>query len=57
MSDPKTTTFRGGLEKLLNRESRENGSDTPDFVLADYLARCLEAFDEATKRRDEWRRK
>lgn len=46
--------FRSELEALLNRNSMENGSDTPDFILATYLADCLEAFDKATKRREAW---
>lgn len=32
----------------------ENGSNTPDFMLADFLDSCLEAFDLATMRRDKW---
>lgn len=44
--------FRAELENLLNRNSAENGSDTPDFILANYLESCLDAFDEATNRRD-----
>lgn len=43
--------FREELQRLLNRHSMENGSDTPDFVLADYLTDCLEAFDRAVRRR------
>lgn len=46
--------FRKELESLLNRHSKENGSDTPDFVLADFLIRSLAAFDAATTRRSEW---
>lgn len=30
----------------------ENMSDTPDFILATYLSKCLEAFDEAVRVRD-----
>ena len=48
------TAFRNKLEHLLNSESMENGSDTPDFILADYLTRCLENFDETIKQREEW---
>jgi hypothetical protein len=46
--------FRKELEDLINRESMENGSDTPDFILADFLCSCLEAFDSAVKRRTRW---
>jgi hypothetical protein len=42
--------FRSELEKLCNRFSRENESNTPDFVLADYLIECLNAYDRAKNR-------
>lgn len=38
----------------MNRHSLENGSDTPDFLLADYLIHCLEAFDTAVAAREQW---
>jgi hypothetical protein len=46
--------FAEDLRTLLNRYSKENSSDTPDFVLAPYLIICLRAFDKATKAREEW---
>lgn len=46
--------FRNDLRKLINHHSKENGSDTPDFILADYLVACLAGFDAATKARDAW---
>jgi hypothetical protein len=39
---------------LLNSYSRENRSDTPDFILAQYLMDALEAFERATHRRTIW---
>ncbi len=42
------------IETELNRRSAENESNTPDFILAEYLMDCLSAFDKATKRRDKW---
>jgi hypothetical protein len=50
----KETEFRKALEDTINRFSRENGSNTPDFILADYLAACLLAFDEASRAREKW---
>ena len=44
--------FRDELQDLINRHSMENGSDTPDDVLAVYLTTCLRAFDDAVKTRD-----
>ncbi len=46
--------FQRELESLINRYSRENGSHTPDFVLAEYLSGCLAAFDAAVGQRDAW---
>lgn len=48
------TEFRAELEHIINRSSMENGSNTPDFILAEYLADCLAAFDKAVNRRAEW---
>ena len=47
-------TFEKELEALLNSHSMENGSDTPDFILAAYLTACLKAFDAGVSRREEW---
>jgi len=48
--------FRKELQNLINRNSLENGSDTPDFVLAEYLTDCLKIFDKATRARKKfWR--
>ena len=44
------------LSQLLNRHSAENRSDTPDFILAQYLLECLHAFDRATIERTAWYR-
>lgn len=46
--------FRSELETIINRYSKENGSNTPDFILAEYLDDCLAAFDKASKRRTKW---
>lgn len=46
--------FRSQLESLINSQSKENGSNTPDFILAEYLESCLAAFDNATNARDKW---
>lgn len=46
--------FKRDLTELVNRYSLENGSDTPDFVLADYLVACLDAWNLSTVQRDRW---
>jgi len=47
-------TFREELEQLINKYSVENGSDTPDFILAAYLTNVLDAYGSAVKLRDNW---
>lgn len=42
--------FRIDLERIINTNSMENGSNTPDFILAGYR---LEAFDVAVTARDQ----
>lgn len=46
--------LRSDLAVVLNRHCRDNGSNTPDFVLAQYLTNCLDAFDSAVQRRAQW---
>ena len=47
-------SFRKELESLINRHSKENGSNTPDFILAEYLEDCLNIFDKIVRDREEW---
>lgn len=47
--------FMSELKHLINKHSKENGSNTADFVLAQYLVHCLEAFDYAVKYRESTR--
>lgn len=46
--------FEQELQSLLNRNCKENGSGTPDFILANYMSDCLSAFNAATNRREAW---
>jgi len=46
--------LRKEIEAAVNRCSAEQGSDTPDFILAGYLMGCLAAFDAAVRDRDGW---
>jgi hypothetical protein len=46
-----SASFRAEVEKLINKWSMENGSDTPDFILAEYLSDCVAAFDKAVTHR------
>ena len=42
------------LQHLLNKFSIENGSNTPDFMLANYLVDCLKTFDSIVNAREQW---
>jgi hypothetical protein len=46
--------FVRDLEHLINRHSVENESDTPDFILAQYLRGCLDVWDHTIRERDRW---
>lgn len=46
--------FEKELADLINRHSLENGSNTPDFILAKYLRKCLETYNEIIGERDKW---
>lgn len=45
------TPFQKELEILINQYSLENKSNTPDYILAQYLDDCLKAFNKATNNR------
>ena len=47
-------SFKKELGLLLNKYSMENGSDTPDFVLARFIEESICAFDNAVTSREEW---
>jgi hypothetical protein len=46
--------FEKELESLVNRTSRENSSNTPDFILAGFLRACLMAWNAGVRRRAMW---
>lgn len=48
------TAFVNELETLLNQHSYENGSNTPDFILAEYMMNCLFSFNAAVSQRERW---
>jgi hypothetical protein len=54
MGGESTDSFRKELESLINRHSKENGSNTPDFILAQYLDDCLGVFDKTVRHREQW---
>lgn len=42
------------LAFVINEQSRENESNTPDFILGEFLVNCLEAMEGAIRERDDW---
>lgn len=46
--------FQRRLSALINDEAMEHGSDTPDYILAEYLNSCLLSFHIATNSRSVW---
>ncbi len=50
----KPQSLRDRIRHAINCTSAENESDTPDFILADYLMASLDAFDAATRTREKW---
>ena len=47
-------TFQEELREVINKYSRESGSNTADWILAEYLTDCLTAFDAAVTKREQW---
>lgn len=47
-------TLLRAISRELNSRSRENISNTPDFILAKFLEDSLRAFEEATNTRNDW---
>ena len=43
-----------GIADLINRVSRENDSNTPDFLLAEFMMACLDAFELTSNKREVW---
>jgi hypothetical protein len=46
--------FTDELRQLLNRHSMENGSNTPDFLLSQYLTDCLIAYNKVAQANSQW---
>jgi hypothetical protein len=42
------------LQQLLNKHSAENASNTPDFLLANFLMGVLRNYNETVSARDKW---
>jgi len=47
-------TLEEEISITLNKHCAENPSNTPDFILSQYLLSCLNAFNAAVQRREQW---
>ena len=48
------TTLLDEIRSAINRNSAENDSDTPDFILARFLTECLNAWNKTVAEREKW---
>ena len=48
------TEFERELEGLINKYSSQSESDSPDFMLAEYLINCLNNFNLITRKGERW---
>ena len=46
--------FEHQIKDVINRHSKESDSNTPDFILAQYLLGCLATFNTAIQQRETW---
>ena len=54
MIELEKTELEKKLKDLINQQNREGLSNTPDFILAEYMANCLNAFEIVSNEREEW---
>jgi hypothetical protein len=47
-------SFPAKLIELINEYSLEGASDTPAYILGEYLIKCMDAFSVCTNERDKW---
>ena len=51
--DKKYEEFVRELAHVINKYSVENRSDTPDFMLADFMAGCLNVYENTIRNRED----
>lgn len=52
--DGPAPTLESDLEHMLNRHCAENPSNTPDWILSQFLIGCLTAWNTAVQQRETW---
>lgn len=56
MAETEVKTFKEELTELLNKHSKDNDTNTPDFILAGLITDFLESLERVIKARDQWHR-
>ena len=51
-SEATNKSFSDDLERLINMHSQENASNTPDYILSEYMRGCLNTFNTAVRKRE-----
>lgn len=51
---PAFADFQTELQAVLNRHNQEGHSNTPDFLLAEFITQCVTAFNKTVQARDGW---
>lgn len=46
--------FRADVKTAINKNCIESGSNTPDFILSDYLVNCLLAYERIHQANESW---
>jgi hypothetical protein len=54
MAENEVPLFVDELKALINKHSLERQSNTPDFILAEYMMDCLQNFNRAISARYQW---
>ena len=47
-------SLENDLRDILNKYGRESNSNTPDFILSQYIYGCLISFETAIQQRETW---
>lgn len=54
MIDEEYESLKKEIAGLLNKYSQENRSNTPDYMLADFMLGCLNVYENTIRSRTEW---
>lgn len=54
MIDNEFENLKKDIAAILNKYSQENRSNTPDYMLADYMLGCLNVYENTISAREKW---